>query len=132
MENLPRTVLGKNSDEVIELISAHPDLKVVFDTNHLLSQDPIEFIKKVGKSIVSTHVSDYDKIDEKHWLPGEGSADFYAIASALEEIGYTGPWLYEVLLYNTERRVRSRNINVYDIVRNAKEIFTSRPLTVIN
>ncbi len=132
VENLPRTVLGKNSDEVLELISAHPDLRVVFDTNHLLAEDPIKFIKKVGAKIASTHVSDYDKIDEKHWLPGEGSADFYAIASALGEVGFAGPWLYEVTLTNTPRRMRSRDINPFDIVRNAHEIFESKPLTVIN
>ena len=132
VENLPRTVLGKNSDELLELISVHPDMRVVFDTNHLLAEDPIEFIKKVGAKIVSTHVSDYDKIDEKHWLPGEGVTDFYAIFSALRDIGYSGPWLYELSLTNTPKRTRSRNLTPLDIVKNAKEIFENKPLTVIN
>lgn len=132
VENLPRTVLGKNSEEVLELISVHPDLRVVFDTNHLLAEDPIEFIKKVGANIVSTHVSDYDKIDEKHWLPGEGAADFYAIASTLGDVGYRGPWLYELSLTNTPKRTRSRDLTPSDIVKNAREIFENKPLTVIN
>lgn len=132
VENLPRTVLGKNSDEVLELMSVHSDMRVVFDTNHLLSQDPIEFVKKVGANIVSTHISDYDKIDEKHWLPGEGSADFYAICRALGEVGFSGPWLYELSLTNTPKRTRSRDLTPFDIVRNAREIFENKPLTVID
>ena len=89
-------------------------------------------IKKVGANIVSTHVSDYDKIDEKHWLPGEGVADFHAIFSALWDTGYSGPWLYELSLTNTPKRTRTRDLTPLDIVRNAKEIFENKPLTVIN
>ena len=75
---------------------------------------------------------DYDKIDEKHWLPGEGSADFYAICRALDEVGFNGPWLYELSLTNTPKRTRSRDLTPFDIVRNAREIFENKPLTVIN
>ena len=59
VENLPRTCLGKNSDEINELISANPKLKVCFDTNHLLKENISDFIKKTGKNIVTVHISDY-------------------------------------------------------------------------
>ena len=131
VENLPRTVLGKNSDEMLELLSAHPTLGAVFDTNHLLSQDAVEYIKAIGNKTVSTHVSDYDLVDEKHWLPGEGSADFGAILKALTEVGYDGPWLYEVELVKPRIIERGRELTAYDVANNAREIFSSRPLTVV-
>lgn len=72
VEDLPRTCLGKNSDEIAELIGDNDNLKVCFDTNHLLGEDPVEFIHKLGKKIITTHISDYDFVNERHWLPGEG------------------------------------------------------------
>ena len=54
VENLPRTCLGKDSDEILELVSVHPQLGVCFDTNHLLGEDFETFINKVGKRIVTT------------------------------------------------------------------------------
>ena len=131
IENLPRTVLGKNSDEMLELLSSHPSLRSVFDTNHLLSENAIDFIKKIGHTIESTHVSDYDLVDEKHWLPGEGAADFTSIFKALEDVGYNGPWLYEVSLTNTPKITRSRSLTPEDYVRNAKELFSGAPFTVV-
>ena len=52
---------------MLELISADERLVICFDTNHLLSEDPVEFIHKCGHKIVTLHVSDYDFIDEKHF-----------------------------------------------------------------
>ena len=46
VEDLPRSCLGRNSDEILELISAHDSLRVCLDTNHLLSENIIDFIKK--------------------------------------------------------------------------------------
>ena len=131
VENLPRTVLGKNSGEMLELLSAHPSLRAVFDTNHLLCEDAVEFIKALGDKIVSTHVSDYDKIDEKHWLPGEGSADFVGIYKSLLEVGYNGPWLYELSLTNTVKITRKRDLTPLDIANNARELFEGKTFTVI-
>ena len=42
------------------------------------------------------HVSDYDFVDERHLLPGEGLNDWPVIVSLLEDAGYDGPFLYEV------------------------------------
>ncbi len=104
VENLPRTCLIKNSDEALEILRDNPDLWIVFDTNHLLGQDNVEFIKAVGDRIITLHVSDYDFIDERHWLPFEfeGKNDWKAIRDALEEVGYEGPWMYEVPSRNGE------------------------------
>ena len=90
-------ILDFSVEEIEELLSAHPSLRVCFDTNHLLGgRCPLEFVREIGDKIVSLHVSDYDGIDEKHWLPGEGIVDWAAIMDALDEVGYDGPFLYEL------------------------------------
>ncbi|MBQ7906528.1 MAG: sugar phosphate isomerase/epimerase [Clostridia bacterium] len=132
VENLPRTCLGRSSDDILELLSAHKDLRACFDTNHLLSEDPIEFIRKVGDKIVTTHISDYDFINERHWLPGEGKLDWQAILNALKNIGYSGPWMYEINLELPSTIIRPRELVAEDFVKNANEIFEGKPLTVIS
>ncbi len=131
VEELPRTCLGNCSDEILELISVDDKLKVCFDTNHLLGEGQVDFIRKVGKKIVTLHVSDYDFINERHWLPGEGQSDWSAIYNALKEVGYNGAWLYEVGFGDTKTITRERFLTCDDFVRNAKEIFEGRELMVI-
>lgn len=131
VENLPRTCLGRNSQEMLELVNAHPALRVCFDTNHLLGEDPVAFIQKVGKHFITLHVSDYDFLNERHWVPGEGKLDWQALLSALEAVGYNGPWLYEVSFTAPASITRPRDLNCEDFARNARELFAGESLTVL-
>ena len=132
VENLPPVCVGKDIEEVKKLVSADSRLKVCFDTNHLLPGDGAEFIKAFSDRLITIHVSDYDFINERHWIPGEGKLDFQKILLALKEIGYQGPWLYEVGFdAEADGMVRERDINCFDISKNAKEIFENKPLTKI-
>ena len=132
VENLPRTCLGKDAGEIKELLSADERLRCVFDTNHLLGgRKPEDFAREIGDKIVSLHVSDYDGIDEKHWLPGEGIVDWVALMDALDDIGYDGPFLYE-LGYTTPNTVsRTRELTPEDFIRNHNELEARAELTVI-
>ena len=131
VEDLPRTCLGRDTAEVAELISAHPALRVCFDTNHLLTEDAVKFIRAFGDRIVTLHVSDYDFIDERHWMPGEGGLDWQAILDALSEVGYDGVWMYEIT-YGPSRTIsRERDLVPADFTRNAAELFAGETLTVI-
>ena len=131
VEDLPRTCLGRSSADICELISADSSLMVCFDTNHLLGESASDFIKKVGKRIITTHVSDYDFLNERHWLPGEGKNDWNSIIDSLEEIGYDGVWLYELGFACPDSITRSRDLTCEDFARNAKELFNRQKLTVI-
>lgn len=131
VEDLPRTCLGRNSSEIAELISCDERLRICFDTNHLLKEDYVEFINNVGSKIITTHVSDYDFEDERHWLPGEGDIDWHKMYNALINAGYRGVWLYE-LGFGAGRNIeRSRDLTTEDFARNAAEIFEGKELTVI-
>ena len=126
VENLPRTCLGNTADEMLRLISANDKLRVCFDTNHLLQGSHADFIQKLGDKIVTLHVSDYDFVDEKHWLPGEGKIDWPALYSALKESGYSGAWLYELGLKAPGSRPRSRDLTFEDFRQNADAIFAGK------
>lgn len=131
VENLPRTCLGKNSEEIAELISADERLVVCFDTNHLLNEDPIRFVKKMDGKIATIHVSDYDFTDEKHWLPGEGDINWKAMIDALKITGYSGPWLYEVFFECPKTIERPRLLTCEDFAENAKAIFKGESIPKI-
>lgn len=96
VEDLPRTCLGRNSDEIAEIIGVHENLKVCFDTNHLLSESHKDFVEHVGADIVTLHVSDYDFVDERHWMPKVGKIDWAELISLLKAAGYGGVWMYEL------------------------------------
>ena len=133
VEDLPRSCLGRDSREILELTSVDDRLRVCLDTNHLLRKDEDlpAFIRAVGKKIITTHISDYDFINERHWLPGEGTVDWSAVLDALEEIGYEGVWQYEIGFCNTNRITRVRDLTCEDFVRNANELFARKTPTVI-
>ena len=122
-EDLPRSCPGRDSGEMLRLLSADPRLRVCFDTNHLLREDPVDFVRAVGDKIITLHVSDYDFIDEKHWLPGEGKINWQALIAALEEAGYSGAWTYELGFAPPRTLSRPRNLVCADFVANARALF---------
>ena len=105
VENLPRTCLCNTSREMIDLLSG-TGAGIVFDTNHSLAEDNVEFLSALvdsGIPIHSLHISDYDFVDERHRLPGDGINDWGGIFRQLERAGYTGPLMYEVTSIPKER-----------------------------
>ena len=130
VENLPRTCLGCSSDDILALTSADPRLRVCFDTNHLLGEDIATFIQKVGHLLVTTHVSDYDFSDERHWLPGEGKIDWFALIDALKAVGYDGAWLYELSFEAPKTLTRPRDLTCADFARNFSELMSGKLPTV--
>lgn len=126
VEDLPRTCLGNTSEEIAELISADDRLRICFDTNHLLREDNLEFMEKLGDKIITVHVSDYDFVDEKHWLPGEGKIDWMAMMKKFDEIGYAGAWIYEMGLKSPAILGRSRDLVFEDFYNNAICLFDGK------
>ena len=125
-EDLPRTCLGNCSSDIKELISLNDKLRVCFDTNHLLIEKNTDFVKAVGDRIITLHVSDYDFLNERHWLPYEGKQDWIALVTALEEAGYCGPFMYEIEL-KTPDTITRRDLTFADFVENYKACIEKRP-----
>ena len=105
VETLPRTCLCNSSSEMIELLRG-TGAGIVFDTNHSLGEDNVAFLAALADSgipIYSLHISDYDFVDERHRLPGDGCNDWSALISILERAGYSGPLMYEVVRQPQDR-----------------------------
>ncbi|HIY69221.1 MAG TPA: sugar phosphate isomerase/epimerase [Candidatus Alistipes intestinigallinarum] len=106
VEDLPRTCLCNTSGEMLSIFERlDPAVGVCFDTNHLLRETPEAFARALGGRIASLHVSDYDAVDEKHWLMGRGTIDWPSLVTALADIGYEGVFLFEVGGYDSFREV---------------------------
>ena len=131
VEDLPRSCLGNCSEEILDLISVNDKLRICLDTNHLLKEENSDFISMVGSKIVTTHISDYDYVDERHWLPGEGKICWQSLLNNLKDIHYQGVWMYEIGFRCPETRIRSRDLKCSDFVRNAKELFNNQEITIV-
>lgn len=100
VENLPRTCLGNCVEEMLDLTDNGRSAKVCMDVNHLLRETHAHYIRAIGPHIVHLHLSDYDRVDEKHWLPGNGVIDWAALTALLDEAGYRGNYLVEIREYS--------------------------------
>lgn len=98
IEDLPRTCPGRTAEEMDYLTAGIPNVRICFDTNHLLLGTHEEFLEKLGDRIATIHVSDYDGVDEKHWMPfhEEGIVDWHAFYQGLKKIKYKGVFMFEV------------------------------------
>lgn len=98
MEAMPRTLLANTSNEALHIINAVDNgLEICLDTNHILQESTEEFISRVGDHITTLHIADYDGNDERHWLPGRGTINWNNVIDELVNIGFDGPWMYEVV-----------------------------------
>lgn len=131
LETLPRHALGNTADEIISIVDSLDGIDVCVDVNHFLQEKSEDAIKKIGSRIRTTHISDHDYTDEKHWMPGEGKIDWQAVIRALEEVGYDGVWTYELGLRATKTISRPRAFTYSDFINNARELFNDQKITVI-
>jgi sugar phosphate isomerase/epimerase len=110
IECLPRTCLGNSIQEMEKLIQGNDKIGVCCDTNHLFRESPGDFIRKTGSRVVTLHVSDFDGVDERHWMPGKGIVDWNDVIAALVEVGYEGPFTFELSHKNTEETYTPKKI----------------------
>ncbi|GGE02708.1 sugar phosphate isomerase/epimerase family protein [Paenibacillus nasutitermitis] len=96
VECLPRTCLGHTSDEMAQLMEASDLIGICCDVNHLVQEPPEAFIQKMGDRIFTVHMSDNDGQDERHWMPGKGVIQWFAVLQELARAGYQGPFVFEV------------------------------------
>jgi len=104
VEPLPKGEIGNSLDDILRIVDriGRPNVGINFDVNHLFPPEDIpDLIRRAGSLILSMHISDQDGV-ERHWLPFEGTMDWAAVLRALEEIGYTGPLIYEAHVKGAE------------------------------
>lgn len=91
---------GSTVDDLLALIdTVGPDhLGVCFDTSHanVCGMDMPAELRRIGKHLVATHISDNLGAHDDHLLPYGGRIDWPPIVAALKEIGYAGPFNLEI------------------------------------
>ena len=106
VENLPRTCLTRMPEEMAQILEG-TNAKMCFDANHsltLMNLEYLERIKDFGIKVATVHFSDYDFIDERHRIPGDGINDWNGIMACLESTQYSGPIMYEVSAKPKDRK----------------------------
>ena len=100
LEFLPRLCIGNTLADMEQILDGMNEeiFGVCFDVNHIMNQYPQipAMTRKLGKRLFTTHISDYNGIDECHWLPGNGVIDWKGFVEALKDIDYRGPFNYEI------------------------------------
>ena len=75
VEWLPRSCIGHNEDEILALVTPFPakDVGILLDVNHVMTRhaELPAIIGALAPRLVAFHLSDYNGIDECHWVPGE-------------------------------------------------------------
>ncbi len=88
--------LCRSVEEMTEIMNRLPaNIYAAVDMNHI--KYPERLIRALGKRLKSVHVADGTGKKENHFFPcsGEGQNNWIEILSALNEVGYTGPFMYE-------------------------------------
>ncbi len=110
LEFLPRLCMGNTLADMDQFLAGMSDIfGVCQDVNHLMGQyqDIPSMARTLNEKLFALHISDYDGVDERHWLPGQGVIDWKAFVSALRDINYAGPFNYEIKI-NAEKDIPGR------------------------
>ena len=99
IEYLPANKLRlcNDSGHILEFLSVcDGDPGICLDTNHANLAEPLaQAVRTLGSRIETLHISDNDGEQERHEMPGNGVIDWAEFVALLDEIGYTGPLMYE-------------------------------------
>lgn len=88
--------LLRTVEEAVEVMNRMPDdIYSAIDMNHI--KNPEKLIRALGKRVKTIHVADGTGKEENHAFPcsGEGKNNWVEIIAALDETGYSGPFMYE-------------------------------------
>ena len=110
IENLPRTCLGRNGQEMMAIIEGFENVGICFDVNHLLYQSHADFLNSIEKGTIKTvHISDYNFTDERHLIPGEGDIEWAPVWKGIRDNGYKGIMMFECF-GNAEELTQAREL----------------------
>ena len=109
-----------------------PRLKGTLDVKQAIYSgvDVYKFLDVMEDRLVTVHVSDFDYVNERHWLPGEGKIDWVSMIDALDEVGYEGTFLYELSFLSTKTIERKTPLTPAHFYKNATEIHNRSKLTI--
>jgi len=77
-----------------------------YDSSHnrIYSKNDLALLENLANCIVTTHLSDNDGHQDRHWLPGEGIIDWEKVCKVFPQVDYAGYLTLEV--YPTEQELK--------------------------
>lgn len=77
---------------------ASPYIGFCYDSSHdwLLAADKFFILKELCHRLFAVHFSDNDEVDDRHWLPGEGTINWQLAGDIFPSGTYTGALTLEV------------------------------------
>ena len=76
---------------------AGAEVGICLDFGHAhLDGDVVDAIETVSEHLIATHVHDNGGRADDHLLPFEGTIDWPAALTAVQKVGYEGPFILEI------------------------------------
>lgn len=92
VEFLPRTCVGNCAEELQQIVSRFDadQVGICLDVNHIMARyrELPSMIDLLAPRIRAFHISDYDGVDETHWMPGQGIHDWPEIMKHIRAIDH--------------------------------------------
>ncbi|MBO4647688.1 MAG: sugar phosphate isomerase/epimerase [Lentisphaeria bacterium] len=108
VEFLPRRCVGNCVEELQQIVSNFdPEyVGICFDVNHIMNRyrELPQMIDTLAPRIRTFHISDYDGVDEMHWIPGQGLIDWPAVLRHIKAIDHD-----VVLILETHHQLKSEH-----------------------
>ena len=114
IENMAGKFFLDTADKMLDFLSHCKNAYTCVDVNHFYQDKPEDAILKYGDRIGTLHISDYDFVKERHWLPMEGKNDWNKIIGALQAVNYQGVFNYEVLERYTFEQIQANYVKLFD------------------
>ena len=114
IENMAGRHFLDTADKMCDFLSKCDKAYTCVDLNHFYFEKPQDAILKYGDRIGTIHVSDYDLIKERHFLPKEGKIDWNKVLTALKMVNYQGVFNYEVLNKYTFEQIKANYVELFD------------------
>ncbi len=122
VEDLPRTCLGRDEEEMAALLEGLPEeFGYCFDVNHFCNAADRcpGLIGRFGTRIRTFHFSDYDGIDECHWYPGLGVLDWVRVMDAVSRLPQEVLLIFETYGFVKAPQWQSRSVSDRIVCANA-------------
>ncbi len=101
VENLPIAALPRATDLVdfLQCMDRPENLAICYDVAnaHYVAEDPLEGIQSLKDDLAIIHFSDTRRDQWRHDIIGEGEIGFQPICDLLDEIGWKGPLVIEII-----------------------------------
>lgn len=122
--------LCHNGDVALQTLAAvnHPNIGMNFDTANIYyyneNVDSVTEVKKVAKCVSSVHVKDTNGgfHDGKFPVVGEGIVDFASIFKILNDVGFYGPFTFELEGFSPEIGIDGVHQRVVESVEHLKQL----------